>query len=251
MLGSVTVPSRRGAVVFETPPVGPNPTTPSGYAGFVGEWRTLLLPLRLAGSGRALARVPRGDGALVVDVPGWRAPEASMAPLRLYLRRLGHDARGWGLGINEGDPERDSEILAGRVSTLRATTGRTVALVGWSLGGLIAREVARLVPDAVHQVVTYGTPVVGGPTYTLGARTYGAAECERILALQQELDRTDPIRVPVTAIFTRRDAVVSWSACIDRVSPDVRHIEVGSTHFGMGLDPQVWETVARALARRG
>ncbi len=248
MLRSVTTPSSRGPVVFEAPPLSPAPTTPSGYAGFVGEWRTLLLPLHLAGRGPALARVPRGGGGPVVDVPGWRAPEASMAPLRLYLRRLGHDARGWGLGVNEGDPERDSEILAERVAALHASTGRSVALVGWSLGGLIAREVARLVPDDVHQVVTYGTPVVGGPTYTLGARSYGAAECERILTLQHELDRTDPIRVPITAIFTRRDAVVSWPACIDRVSPDVRHIEVGSTHFGMGLDPQVWETVARALA---
>lgn len=234
--------------VFDTAPEAPEPVAPTSLSGFAGEWRTALLPAALVGRAVRLARVPRGDGAPVIDVPGWKAPEASMAPLRTYLRRVGHDARGWGRGVNEGDPERDAVLLAESVASLHEDTGRRVALVGWSLGGVIAREVARVVPDAVSRVVTYGTPVVGGPTFTLGARSYGRKECERISSLIAELDRTNPIRVPITAIFTRRDTVVSWPACVDRVSPDVRHVEVTSTHLGMGLDPRVWEAVATALA---
>jgi dienelactone hydrolase len=129
-----------------------------------------------------------------------------------------------------------------------AEAARPVDLVGWSLGGTIARETARLVPQAVGQVVTYGTPVVGGPTHTLGASAYGRAECERISALIRQLDAESPIAVPMTAIFTRRDSVVSWGACIDHSSPVVHHVEVGSTHFSMGIDPDVWRVVAERLA---
>lgn len=226
----------------------PVPTGLAGLGGWAREWRTALLPARAVLRAPALARVPRGDGSPVVLVPGWRAPEASMAPVGLYLRALGHDVHGWGLGVNEGFPERDVEHVVARVTGLQERTGRRVALVGWSLGGLIARETARRLPDSVRHVVTYGTPVVGGPTWTLGARAYGARECRRIADLNAELDRTDPIRVPVTAVWTRRDAVVDWPACLDRVSPRVRHVEVGSTHLGLGLDPDVLEVVGRSLA---
>ena len=84
---------------------------------------------------------------------------------------------------------------------------------------MIAREVARLIPDSVSQVITYGTPVVGGPTYTPAAGSYGDEECRRIAGKVVELDRESPIRVPVSAIFSRRDGVVSWPACIDRTCP--------------------------------
>jgi pimeloyl-ACP methyl ester carboxylesterase len=204
--------------------------------------------LRLPAAALRLSRVPRGDGHLVVDIPGWKAPEATGAPLRGYLRHLGYDARPWGLGTNDGDPERDAALLADTVQRLAQDSG-PVSLVGWSLGGTIAREVARTHPHAVRRVVTYGTPVIGGPTYTAGARSYGAAECGRITALIEELDRTQPIAVPVTAIYTRRDGVVAWQACIDRHSARVEHVEVFSTHLGLGLDPDVWELVAGTLSQ--
>ncbi len=240
---------RPSAVEHPGPPVAREPVVPRGGPRVAAdEWRTLArlpwLPLHLP----ALLRAPRGDGGVVVDIPGWRAPEASMAPLRTYLRLLGHDARTWGLGTNTGRPERDAERLAERVADLAERGGRPVALVGWSLGGVVARETARLLPDAVRAVVHYGTPVVGGPTWTAGAGTIGQRECRRLAELSARYDAQDPLRVPVTAVFTRQDRVVDWAACIDRTSLDVRHVEVGSTHLGMGVDPAVWLTVARALA---
>ena len=170
-----------------------------------------------------------------------------MGPIRAYLRWLGHDARTWGLGTNMGDPEGDAKRMTRHVADLAAESGRPVALVGWSLGGVIAREVAREIPGDVSQVITYGTPVIGGPSHTIAARSYEPAERERIEALIEEVEGANPIRVPTTVIFTRRDGIVSWPACIDRHTPGVRHVEVRSTHIGLGIDPDVWEIVATAL----
>jgi pimeloyl-ACP methyl ester carboxylesterase len=174
-------------------------------------------------------------------------PHGQHAPLRTFLRYLGHDARDWELGVNEGRPQRDAPRLAEQAERLATTTGRPAAVIGWSLGGTIAREAARQAPDAISQVITYGTPVVGGPTHTIGARSYGPEESARISALIEQLDAASPISVPITAIFTRRDGIVSWPACIDRTSPEVRHIEVSSTHISMGFDPDLWRTIADRL----
>lgn len=210
----------------------------------LGELRTPLQVPRLLARAPWLLRAPRGHGQLVVDLPGWKAGEVSNVAMRTWLRGLGYDARAWGLGVNTGDPERDAAILIHRFR------GRTepVALVAWSLGGVVAREVARALPEVISTIVTYGTPVAGGPTFTVGAATYGPQECERITRLTEQRDRDDPIQVPITAIFTRRDGVVDWRACLDTASPRVRHVEVRSTHVGLGLDPDVWWTVAHALA---
>ncbi|MEM9134129.1 MAG: hypothetical protein AAF962_11045 [Actinomycetota bacterium] len=224
------------------------PTGPPGRSRLLGEIGTLIQPTRLALSGLRLGRAPRGDGRRAVLIPGWKSPELAMVPIGTYLRRLGHDTQGWGLGVNDADVEQTRDRMLERVPELVAETGRPVNLIGWSLGGVIAREIARSLPDAVHRVVTYGTPVLGGPTHTVGAASAGRAECNRITELQEHLDATDPIRVPITAIYTRNDGAVDWRACIDRSSLDVRMVEVGSTHVGLGLDPDVWLTAAKALA---
>ncbi|MCW2957221.1 MAG: hypothetical protein JWP18_24, partial [Solirubrobacterales bacterium] len=203
--------------------------------------------VRLLAASPRLVLAPRGDGGPVIDIPGWRAPEASGAPLRAYLRRLGHDARGWGMGTNLGDPGRDARRLSAQVRELAAQHGRPVALVGWSLGGVIAREVARAHPDAVSRVITYGTPVLG-PAHTIGASSYDADGLRRVSAMVRHRDTRRPIRVPITAILSRRDGIVSWRACVDRTSPDVEHLEVASTHLGLGIDPDVWRIVADRLA---
>jgi hypothetical protein len=226
----------------------PMPGGPPGVGLRRGEIRAGLQLPRLLAAVPRLRNAPRGDGRSVIDIPGWKAPEASLVPVRAYLRLLGWDARGWGLGTNRGDPEGDAERLAPTVVEAAEHGGRPVSLVGWSLGGVIAREVARELPGHVASVVTYGTPVEGGPTHTAAASLWGPVECERIARRGRELDAERPIEVPVTAIFSRRDGVVSWPACVDRSSPRVRHYEVGSTHLGLGIDPDVLEIVARSLA---
>lgn len=223
------------------------PSGPPEPRRLIGEIGTVIQPARLLLRSPSLLRAPKGDGRITVLMPGWRSPEASMAPIGAYLRQLGHDTRPWGLGVNDGDVEDTRDRLIEIVEGLAAEQGRPVNLVGWSLGGIVAREVARSRPETVHRVVTYGSPVLGGPTHTVGAASAGQAECARITALQEHLDATNPIRVPITAIFTRNDGAVDWRACIDRSSLDVTTVEVASTHVGLGIDPDVWVTIARAL----
>lgn len=223
---------------------------PTAAPPTAGLWREALSAstvLRWPVALPRLARSPRGDGHVVIDVPGWKAPEATGAPLRRYLRRQGYDARGWGMGVNTGTPEADAEELAERVVEL-TRDGSRVSLIGWSLGGVIVREVARQHPDLVRQVITYGTPIAGGPTFTIGAAAFGRDECRRISDLNDLLDDDLPIRTPLSVIFTRRDHVVAWQACIDHRSRDAQHFEVGSTHLGLTVDPDVWSIVVHRLA---
>lgn len=247
----MTVSYRFGQVtVHAAPPVAPEPWTPTGRPTVASEWRTAReFGRQLAHQPRLLA-APRGQGLPVILIPGWKTPESAMGPLLRYLRRRGHDARPWGLGVNRGQPERDALRLAEIVAGVASEREHPVALIGWSLGGIIAREVAREHPDLVDRVVTMGTPAFGGPGHTAGARVYGPEEVARISALTERLDREKPISVPITAYFTRRDAVVSWPACIDRSSPNVSHVEVRSTHAGLVFDPDVWRLTAGVLAER-
>jgi dienelactone hydrolase len=231
-----------------SPPV-PEPEGPPGRLIRAAELTAPLELARLILSTPSLRRIPReGDGALVVDIPGWRSPEASTAPLRSFLRWLGYDAEPWGFGTNHGDPENDARRLVPLVVERAEKADRPVSLIGWSLGGVIAREVARARPDAVRRIITYGTPVIGGPAHTIGASSFNEEESARIDALIRETESENPIQVPVTAIYTRRDGIVDWRACIDRTSLDVEHIEVASTHLGLGIDADVWRVVAERLA---
>ena len=239
---------RRGPLVHAGTPEVAEPSGPPGglirAAEITAPWQFARLALKTP----SLRQAPRGDGEPVVDIPGWRAPEASGAPLRSFLRRIGYDAMPWGLGTNHGNPEADAERLSQTVLATAESAGRPVSLIGWSLGGVIAREVARHEPDAVSRVITYGTPVIGGPTHTIGASSFGAEEAERITRLIEEVEKEKPITVPVTAIYTKRDGIVDWRACVDRHSLDVEHIEVASTHLGLGIDPDVWRIIADRLS---
>jgi pimeloyl-ACP methyl ester carboxylesterase len=230
-------------------PTTDRPLAPASRRALLHEVRAgLQLPRLLARSPR-LVRMPRGTGGPVIDLPGWRTTEVSMAPLRRYLSWLGHDAHGWGLGRNVGDVGRNADRLAPLVRRLADGAGRPVSLVGWSLGGIVAREAARrLGPELVSQVITLGSPVVGGPAYTSVAGPMTDDQRTQWVDRVEEIERASPLTIPVTSIFTRRDGVVPWQASLDHHSADVTHIEVGSTHFSLGVDPDVWEIVARLLA---
>ena len=189
--------------------------------------------------------------ASVVLLPGFGTGPRAMHALEVYLRGCGHRVRDWGLGHNTGDAQRLRVALEPMIGALAERDGEPVTLVGWSLGGFIAREYARERPGDVRAVVTLGTPVIGGPRYTATARRYQAQghdldELERVV--MQRYDR--PLEVPVTAIYSKRDGIVAWQACVDRWSPRVRHVEVEETHLGLVFSPQVREIVAKAIDRR-
>ena len=142
-------------------------------------------------------------------------------------------------------------LVREEVHQLRRQYRRPVHLIGWSLGGVLSREVAREEPDYVRQVITMGSPIIGGPKYTSLARIAqreGADldEIERMIAARE----ARPIQVPVTSIYSRRDGIVAWQASIDHHTPDAEHVEVQTTHLGFGQSPEVFKVLAASLARR-
>jgi len=194
-----------------------------------------------------LFRAPRGTKQPVLFIPGLKAGDGSNAPMRSFLRQKNFQAYGWGLGTNNGDVEGQLPRVIERIEELFERAGEPIALVGWSLGGVIAREVAREQPELVSQVITYGTPVIGGPLYTSVSGVYTTEQRHTIARRVAERNRI-PIEVPITAMYSKRDGIVSWRACIDAFSPDITMIEIGSTHVGMGIDPDVWQIVSERLA---
>lgn len=224
----------------------PNPT------GFFGEARGLLEFPKLLFRFPELARQPRGNGQRVMVLPGYGASDASTAVLRAYVGYLGYDPVGWGLGRNNGEVPDLIPRVVERIEELAHEAGRSIDLIGWSLGGYLAREAARERPQAVRHVVTLGSPVVGGPKYTAVARSYRrrGIDLDEIEAQVAARNR-EPLETPITAIYSRSDSVVAWQACIDHHSPRVDHIEVETTHLGLGFSPQVFQIIAERLALEG
>ncbi len=220
---------------------------PSGNK-YLKESLTVLQVPRLLFFTPRLLRGARGSKQPALFIPGLKAGDASNLPIRTYLRQRNFRTFGWGLGTNNGDVDARLPAVIDRVEELFELCGEPISLVGWSLGGVIAREVARERAELVAQVITYGAPVVGGPLYTLVGGVYTPDQRVAIAAMIAERNKI-PIEVPITAIHSRNDGIVSWQACIDDFSPDVENLETTSSHVGMGIDPDVWEIVATRLGR--
>ncbi len=236
--------SRSGAPEFPLPPPSGAPARERLLLELLTARESFRLPVMLPALATKRTRVSR----TVLLVPGLGATDASLFPLRTYLRRVGHDARSIGFGRITDDVEGQYLRLRDRVAECVQETGKPVVLVGWSIGGVLSREAARDMPAQVRRVVTFGTPAVGGPAYSQVARRYDAGALRTIVDAVNERSTT-LITVPITAIWSRRDGIVAPAACIDRLNPDVEHVEVGSTHLGMGLDPDVWKVVAARVER--
>ena len=226
------------------------PITPPGRLDALQELRLPVDMLRWAPSLLTMKARPAAHPRTAILLPGFGAGPRSMRVMESFLRRRGHRVRDWGLGVNNGDARKFRVQLESIVGQSIATYGEPVVLVGWSLGGYIAREYAREHPEGVRRIVTLGSPVIGGPRYTATSEWYrlrghDLAEMERAVKSRY----ATPLRVPVTAIYSKRDGIVAWQACIDKWSPDVRHVEVSETHIGLGFSPRVLGLVADEIAR--
>jgi pimeloyl-ACP methyl ester carboxylesterase len=231
-------------------PIDYEPISPPGRLGALQELRLPVDALRWLPSWLATGPRTADRPCTVILLPGFGAGPASMRVMEAFLRRRGHHARDWGLGRNTGEAMQLRARLRDVIAQTVQRSGEPVVLVGWSLGGYIAREYAREHPDEIRRVVTLGSPVVGGPRYTATAEWYRLQghdldEIERAVANRY----ATPLRVPVSAIYSKRDGIVAWQACIDRWSPDVRHLEVSETHVGLGFAPGVLALVANEIER--
>jgi pimeloyl-ACP methyl ester carboxylesterase len=221
------------------------PITPPGRLDALRELRLPFDMLRWAPSWLAMKARRTARPRTTILLPGFGAGPASMRIMESFLRRRGHRACDWGLGLNTGDARHLRAKLKRVVEESITTHSEPVVLVGWSLGGYIAREYAREHPGEVRKVVTLGTPVIGGPRYTATAKRYRSQGYDLMEIERAVADRyATPLRVPVTAIYSKHDGIVAWRACIDKWSPHVRHIEVSETHIGLAFSPRVLAIVA-------
>ncbi|MGI5130092.1 esterase/lipase family protein [Pseudonocardia sp. CA-107938] len=221
------------------PPLGLLLTEPAR-----GLWRMA----GLAALSPVLAGAPRGDAHGVLVLPGLMATDASTVALRGFLRGLGHDVVGWALGRNFGPTARALDGMPAGLARLAERTGGPVSLVGWSLGGIFARELARERPELVRQVITLGSPfALTDPRQSWAGGTYRrfAAVHERVPTRAQV---ARPLPVPSTAVYSRRDGIVAWEACVAPESALHHNVEVRCGHLGFGVDPATLWAVADRLA---
>lgn len=198
-----------------------------------------------------LMRAPRGDGHPVLALPGFLASDLSMAPMRRYLSELGYDAHAWRMGRNTGGIARMRAALRDRLAEIHASSGRKVSLVGWSLGGVYARDLALQAPEMVRYVVTLGSPFANDVRATNATRLYEALSGEGVednSGLRQAISGDLP--VPTTSIYSRTDGIVNWRTCLLRPSETAENIEVHlASHVGLGVNPAALWAVADRLAQ--
>jgi len=240
--------------------------------------RQLLGEARLAGDlGRmllALSRQPAGqvgNGRRVMCIPGFGGSDRYTFWLRRFLNQHGFKAEGWALGTNRGGdgltfpidyhpieaaykhrPELDVPRLVmqlrEQVRQRSEETGEQFALVGHSLGGYLAREVTRQLPEQVDQLITFGSPIYGGPKYTAAARVFQrrGVDLDWIEAIIAEREKI-AIAAPITTIVSPSDGVVGYQAAIDRNQAHAKLIEINAHHMGMAFNPAIWQLILSEL----
>jgi len=200
-----------------------------------------------------LGLAAKGDGHPVIVFPGLLASDSSTKPLRIFLESRNFNVCGWGLGRNRGLRDGDGlqEQMLDLIERQHLQHGRKVSLVGWSLGGIYARQLAKLVSDKVRCVVTLGSPFAGSPKSTNAWRAYEWASGQSVDKAPPDFAASlvDPPPVPTTAIYSRSDGICAWQGCVEQSGSASESIEVYSSHCGMGFNPLVLYALSDRLAQ--
>lgn len=261
----------------------PYPPGPPKRIKFLLESRTIIdaagMLFKIAGSKLKTNKQNQHQPTIIL-LPGFGSDYRYLKPLSKFLNTQGYLTEDWGLGFNfagqnlkhklsdisdnwditpkddfdpqtyrgEGGVPYLCDLATQKISQRAAELDSQVILLGWSLGGYIAREVARDLPKQVAHVITLGAPVIGGPKYTAAASYFNKKGFDLDWIESESKKRDDtPIQQAITAIYSKYDAVVDWRAAIDKVSPNVDHVQVNTAHLGLGFSPKVWEAVLTAL----
>lgn len=226
-----------------------NPSAPPSRALLLLEGRALGELAAYFAALPLLRLAPRGDGHPVLVLPGLSASDVSTRPLRTFLRDRGYAAHGWELGRNAGPRPGVEAALQRRLSDLHKRHGRRVSIIGWSLGGIFAREVARRAAQQVRGVITLGSPFAGEPRASHAWRIYEALSG---LAVDEHPWREAmklPPPVASTSIYSRSDGIVAWQGCLEQASPTTENIEIEGSHCGLGHHPAALYAIADRLAQ--
>jgi len=226
------------------------PDRSPGLLFLLAEARAPLEAAALVPALPLLLRAPRGDGHHVVTIPPFGVGDAFTTVLRTYVGRLGYEVHKWGraeiLAFH-----RLGKIAVRRLNEVAEIAGGPVSLIGHSLGGIYAREVARAAPDHVRRVITVGSPFAGDLKSNVVWPVYETVTGTRIGSIPAEVmaRMNDPLPMPSTAIYSRSDGVVSWTSCIDVEAPGVENVEVPGSHIGLLHNPAVLYVIADRLAQ--
>ncbi len=200
-----------------------------------------------------LANTQPGDGHGVFVIPGFGASDRSTFLLRRFLEYKGYQVSGWGMGRNLGmDRSGGIDRLMDKFTAFQRKTGAKVSLIGWSLGGVHARRIARLKKSGVRQVICLGSPINDLPADT---RVWQVYERVNGQVLDDQAIRNitrhyyAPIEVPSTSIYSKSDGVVPWQFSLERSAARRDNIEVVASHIGLGVNPSVLYIIADRLAQ--
>lgn len=195
---------------------------------------------------------PKGDGHPVLVIPGLGASDTSTALLRRFLDELGYATYPWELGRNKGIKEEDTKAMHQRLKFIFDQHQQKVSIIGQSLGGVFARELARLDPELVRQVITLGSPFTGHPLASTGTHFYEWVSGDRMeeLDFNQHLKMRIKPPVPTTSIYSKLDGVVAWKCSIEDNQREGESINLrGNSHIGMGSSPTALYLIAERLAQ--
>lgn len=190
-----------------------------------------------------------GDGHPVLVLPGFMASDFSTRPLRRFLDKCGYSSYGWELGRNYGS-EQFLEDLIIKIEQLYLDHKQKISLIGWSLGGIYARQIAKERPHLVRQIITMGSP------FKALHKPNNAKWIHKLITNGQGIDVVDPeliadiplpAPVPTTAIYSKQDGIVPWNACIEQEDDMHQNIEVTGSHLGLGVNNTVWDIIANRL----
>lgn len=200
-----------------------------------------------------LNQLKKGDGHPVIVIPGFMSSDKSTGALRTFLEKIGYSVYGWELGRNYGATKYVRQLLD-RVEDIKEQhQGEAVSVIGWSLGGVYAREIAKERPDLVRQVITLGSPFAGLKKTNNVSWVYRLINSGRSIKdiksnMMEKMSVSPP--VPTTAIFSKGDGIVSWQYCMELKETDIaQNIQVKGSHLGLGHNPTVFPIIADRLAQ--
>lgn len=218
-----------------------------------------------------LRTAPRGDGHPVLVLPGLAASDVSTELLRAYLKDLGYAPHGWDLGRNLGHHHTVEGEMLDRLMELHHRYRRKVSVIGWSLGGVFARELAKEAPDAVRLAIALGSPIACCARSTNAWRLFELASGKRVsvhcrhkIAARRAVGdhaisddhcaicghgRHHAPAVPTTSIFSRTDGIVAWQCSLEEEGDKAENIEVEGSHFGLGVNALALYAIADRLAQ--
>lgn len=211
----------------------------------LGEAQALLEPVRRRR--RKLDIAATANPHMVMILPGFATHPVRMRYLAQALEASGHSTKRWGLGFNWGPDEERFEFLEARLADLHACHGRPVVLLGWSLGGLFARELAKRQPQAVAKVITMGSPFSGSPRANNVWRAYQFITGHSVDAPPIAADLAAKPPVETVALWSANDGAIAPRCAAGRPGERDRAIAVCCTHIGFTYDPQVISTVLGEL----